>query len=92
MRPFFNGVGWLQGAGVSGMPVGCNHPIFQLAKMNKNSTMEMPTRKAKARIMRLVLGAPSASPRIMNKNAVAKAASTPKNANAINIFMGLIIQ
>jgi hypothetical protein len=81
-----------QGAGVRGMPVGCNQPIFQLVKMHRNSTMEMPTLKAKARIMRLVLGVPSASPRIMNKNAVAKATSTVTNAIAINIFMSPIIQ
>lgn len=74
-----------------GMPVGCSQPIFQLVNMHKNKTMEMPTRKAKARIMRLVLGVSSASPRIMNKNAVAKAASTLKKAIAINIFMDLII-
>jgi hypothetical protein len=54
--------------------------------------MEMPTLKAKALIMRLVLGAPSVSPRIMNKNAVANAASTPKKAIAINIFIDSIIQ
>jgi hypothetical protein len=39
--------------------------------------MDMPTRNAKARIMRCDFGAPSASPRIMKKNAVAKAANTP---------------
>ena len=75
-----------------GMPVGCSQPIFQLIKMHRNRTIEVPTRNAKARIMRLVLGAPSASPRIMNKNAVAKAASTPRKTIAINIFMALIIQ
>ena len=51
----------------------------------------MPTRNAKARIMRCDFGAPSASPRIMKKNAVAKAANTPKNATAINMFMRSII-
>ena len=74
------------------MPVGCSQPIFQLIKIHRNSTMEIPTRKAKALIMRLVLGAPSVSPRIMNKNAVANAASTPKKAIAINIFIDSIIQ
>ena len=54
--------------------------------------MEIPTLKASARIMRLDLGAPSASPRIMKKNAVAKAAKMPRNANAISMFMAQIIQ
>jgi len=54
--------------------------------------MEMPTRNAKARIMRCVLGAPSSSPRIMKNNAVAKAANTPKKNTAIKIVMGAIIQ
>ena len=71
--------------------MGCSQPIFQLSKMHKNKKMEMPTRNAKARIMRWVLGAPSASPRIMKKNAVANAANTPRNANPINMFMRLII-
>ena len=96
MRPFsLSDAGVLYGAqvaGVMGMPVGCNQPIFQLVKMHRNKTIEMPTRMAKARIIRLVLGAPSASPRIMNKNAVAKAASTPTKAIAISIFMDSIIQ
>jgi len=54
--------------------------------------MEMPTRNAKARIMRCVLGVPSASPRIMKKNAVAKAANTPRNATPISMFMRSIIR
>jgi hypothetical protein len=54
--------------------------------------MEIPTLKASARIMRLDLGAPSASPRIMKKNAVAKAANMPRNAIAISMFMAKIIQ
>jgi len=54
--------------------------------------MEILTLKASARIMRLDLGAPSASPRIMKKNAVDKAASMPRNAAAINMFITLIIQ
>ena len=49
-----------QAAGTMGIPVGCTQPIFQLTKMHRNKTMEMPTRNAKARIMRLVLGVPSA--------------------------------
>ena len=73
------------------MPVGRNQPIFQLSKIHRNNKMEMPTRNAKARIMRCVLGAPSASPRIMKKNAVAKAANTPRNATPISMFMRTII-
>jgi hypothetical protein len=78
--------------GVNGIPVGCSQPIFQDIKMQRNKTMEIPTLKASARIMRLDLGAPSASPRIMKKNAVDKAASMPRNAAAINMFITLIIQ
>lgn len=51
----------------------------------------MPTLNAKARIIRLDLGASSASPRIMKKNAVDKAAKIPRNATAINMFIALII-
>jgi hypothetical protein len=59
--------------------------------MHKNNTTEMPTLKARARIMRLDLGASSASPRIMKKNAVERAANMPRNATAISMFMTQII-
>ena len=54
--------------------------------------MEIPTLKASARIMRLDLGEPSASPLIMKKNAVDKAANIPRNATAISMFITPIIQ
>ena len=72
--------------------MGCTQPIFQDSKMHRNKTMEIPTLKASARIMRLDLGAPSSSPRIMKKNAVAKAVNMPRNAIAISMFMAQIIQ
>jgi hypothetical protein len=73
------------------MPVGLIQPIFHESRMHKNSTTDMPTRKARARIIRLDLGASSVSPRNMNNNAVDKAANMPKKAIAINIFMSQII-
>ena len=73
------------------MPVGLSQPIFQDSKMHKNSTTDMPTLNASARIMRLDLGAPSVSPRNMNNRAVDKAANMPKKAMAMNIFMNGII-
>ena len=54
--------------------------------------IEMPTRNAKARIMRCVLEEPSSSPRIMKNNALAKAANTPRKNTAIKIVMRAIIQ
>lgn len=51
----------------------------------------MPTRKARARIIRLDLGAFSVSPRNMNNNAVDKAANMPRNATAMNMFIRKII-
>lgn len=74
------------------MPVGLIQPIFQESSMHKNSTMEMPTRKARARIIRLDFGMPSVSPRNMNNNAVDSAAKMPKKAIAINQFMAEIIR
>ncbi len=59
--------------------------------MHKNSTTDMPTRKARARIIRLDLGAFSVSPRNMNNNAVDKAANMPRNATAMNMFIRKII-
>jgi hypothetical protein len=59
--------------------------------MHKNKTTEKPTLNASARIMRLDLGASSASPRIMKKNAVERAANMPKNPTAISMFMAQII-
>jgi hypothetical protein len=76
---------------VKGIPVGLIQPIFHESRMHKNSTTDMPTRKARARIIRLDLGASSVSPRNMNNNAVDKAANMPKKAIAINIFMSQII-
>ncbi len=60
--------------------------------MQMNKTTDMPTLKASALIMRLDLGASSASPRIMKKNAVERAANMPRNATAISMFMVQIIQ
>lgn len=60
--------------------------------MQMNKTTEMPTLKASALIMRPDLGASSASPRIMKKNAVERAANMPRNATAISMFMAQIIQ
>ena len=74
------------------MPVGRSQPIFQESSMHKNSTTEMPTRNARARIIRLDLGASSVSPRNMNNNAVDNAASMPRNAIAMNMFIYQIIQ
>jgi hypothetical protein len=73
------------------MPVGLIQPIFQEIRMHKNSTTDMPTRNARARIIRLDLGASSVSPRNMNNNAADKAANMPRNAIAMNMFMYQII-
>lgn len=74
------------------MPVDLSQPIFQDSKMQRNKTMDMPTLNARARIIRLDLGAPSVSPRNIKKSAVDKAANTPKKAMAINMFMcGIIL-
>ena len=59
--------------------------------MHMNKTMETPTLKASARIIRLDLGAPSVSPRIMKKNAVDNVARMHRNATAIRMFMMSII-
>jgi|LauGreSuBDMM15SN_2_FD.fasta_scaffold1858959_1 hypothetical protein len=69
------------------MPVGLIQPIFQESRMHKNSTIEMPTRNARARIILLDLGVSSVSPRNMNNNAADKAANMPRNAIAMKRFM-----
>jgi hypothetical protein len=74
------------------MPVGLIQPIFHESSMHKNRTTEIPTRNARARIIRLDLGASSVSPRNMNNNAVDKAANMPKKAIAMNMFMSGIIR
>jgi len=55
--------------------------------MQRNKTIDMPTLKASARIIRLDLGAPSVSPRNINKMAVDNAASMAKKAMAIKMFI-----
>jgi hypothetical protein len=55
--------------------------------MQRNKTIDMPTLKASARIIRLDLGAPSVSPRNMNNMAVDNAASMAKKAIAIKMFI-----
>jgi len=89
-RPF-SFVSRVNHAGFKGIPVGCSQPIFQDSKMQINKTMEMPTLNANARIILPDLGASSASPRIMKKNAVDKAAKIPRNATTINMFIAMII-
>jgi hypothetical protein len=56
--------------------------------MHTNKTTEIATRKAKARIMALVLGLPSRPSRTMDTPANIKAASTATSANPIMYFMG----
>ena len=56
--------------------------------MQTNSSTEIATRKAKARIMALVLGLPSRPSRTMDTPANIKAPSTATSANMIKYFMG----
>jgi hypothetical protein len=60
--------------------------------MQTNSNTEIATRKAKARIMALVLGFPSRPSRTMDTPANIKAHNTATSANPIMYFMGLDYQ
>jgi hypothetical protein len=60
--------------------------------MHTNNSTEMATRKAKARIIALVLGLPSRPSRTMATPANIKAHNTATSANPIMYFMGLDYQ
>ena len=79
------------------MLVGWIQPIFQASRINRNSAMDNPTRKASAlAILPLGRERPSSSagplPRIMMNKAAAKLPKIATKAKATTVFMGPIIR
>ena len=75
------------------MPLGLSQPNFQDTKMLMNNTTENPIRNASALAMGEALGVSSFSGlcRTMKNKAVARLASMPRKANAMNKVMKAII-